>query len=664
MVIPGWMPAVNADGVPIPNARMFFYLNKTTTLATVYTDFSLSTPLANPIEANSSGQWPVVWADDANLFSVSVDADYGPPGVPFTFDDLGPSTSTNAGATNKADKDGSNIDVSEAVSFRQNLKQDFLTPEDFGALGNGTDDDTEAFRAMLVAASTGKNIQGVAGKSYVITDTILISKRLNWDGNGASIRYEWRTAEGGVGFCKPMLVFRPGSEGSRFSNFNMDHDGFDCPGATLAAGPGPGGSDGLALAWQCALIIQADDVNVTNCRIDNAWDNAFTIGSYTVTGDGTLGNPFVLPFADIGLSLPKRVTISNSYAFKSGSGKHYYPSARLAGDWERVGVGFNNLNAGLARVENCVAMQCRTGFATDFGAQASTTFVNCMAYESLEDAHYPNNGAGWGFWIADGPNTLVGCQAMFCQKEGFVFPYEANGTVAQGCYAFANGYDGFLIGTNKISLTGCVSQANGLRGVAGKDAAYVLDSSGEALTAVMLIGNIALHNGATKYGLVARGANPITATWMGGSLEGITAAFNIGTYGVSIFEQAHNSRNFGLGVIDPTARLEIMSSVGSYKVIPVGDTGNGGTLALSSQTTRGKKIAFGYDDVNDAAVVQSLHEGVAPKPLLLNPSGGDVDLGGSTSVVRVNIPGVGMREVTKGLPDSGGTGFRTLLISN
>lgn len=117
LVVPGWTPAVDADGVPIPNARMFFYLNKTTTLATVYADEALTVPLPNPLPANSAGQWLPVWADDANLFSVAVEAPYGPPGVPFTFDDLGPSTSSNAGALNKLDRDGGNAEPGVAVNI-------------------------------------------------------------------------------------------------------------------------------------------------------------------------------------------------------------------------------------------------------------------------------------------------------------------------------------------------------------------------------------------------------------------------------------------------------------------------------------------------------------------------------------------------------------------
>lgn len=95
MVIAGWMPALDANGLPIPNAQMYFYLNETTTLATVYADEALSVPLANPVLANSSGQFPPIWADDANRFSVTIDAPYGPPGQPFSFDNISPSTSAS-----------------------------------------------------------------------------------------------------------------------------------------------------------------------------------------------------------------------------------------------------------------------------------------------------------------------------------------------------------------------------------------------------------------------------------------------------------------------------------------------------------------------------------------------------------------------------------------
>lgn len=109
IVIPGWMPALTENGIPIPNVRAFFFLNGTTTLSTVYADEGLTTPLTNPVAANSAGQFPSIWADSSAVFSVSMDAPYGPPGQPFTFDGIVPSEPSDTALANKADTDGGNI---------------------------------------------------------------------------------------------------------------------------------------------------------------------------------------------------------------------------------------------------------------------------------------------------------------------------------------------------------------------------------------------------------------------------------------------------------------------------------------------------------------------------------------------------------------------------
>ena len=101
--LPGWMPAVDSDGNPIPNVRAFFYQNGTDILASVYADAELATPLTNPVEANSSGRFPQIYASDAVLYSASVEAPYGPAGQPFTFDGLQVSQYTDLIAVNLAD---------------------------------------------------------------------------------------------------------------------------------------------------------------------------------------------------------------------------------------------------------------------------------------------------------------------------------------------------------------------------------------------------------------------------------------------------------------------------------------------------------------------------------------------------------------------------------
>jgi hypothetical protein len=105
LVYVGFMPAIDPDGVPYPDARFTVYQNRTTTLAVIYADEALTTPLANPVLADSSGQFPPVWADDGMLFSASISSLSQP--LAETIDDLAPSTSVG-GAANKLDRDGGN----------------------------------------------------------------------------------------------------------------------------------------------------------------------------------------------------------------------------------------------------------------------------------------------------------------------------------------------------------------------------------------------------------------------------------------------------------------------------------------------------------------------------------------------------------------------------
>lgn len=104
LVIPNFMPAVDFNGIPISGAKIYFFVNRTTTLATIYADEALTTPLANPVISDFSGQFVPVWQDITLFFSASVEGDEG---VLLTVDDLEPSSNIG-GAANKLDRDGGN----------------------------------------------------------------------------------------------------------------------------------------------------------------------------------------------------------------------------------------------------------------------------------------------------------------------------------------------------------------------------------------------------------------------------------------------------------------------------------------------------------------------------------------------------------------------------
>lgn len=77
VIIEGYMPALDTSAKPLSGAKIYFYLNGTTTLTTVYADEDLTTPLTNPVVANSAGQFASIFADASLQFSVKVENSAG-----------------------------------------------------------------------------------------------------------------------------------------------------------------------------------------------------------------------------------------------------------------------------------------------------------------------------------------------------------------------------------------------------------------------------------------------------------------------------------------------------------------------------------------------------------------------------------------------------------
>jgi len=219
LVFSGWMPALDADGVAIPNAQMFFYVNRTTTLAVVYADEALTTPLANPVLADSSGQFVPVWGDQDLLFSAAI---YSPTLGQFdTIDDLAPSNSVGGGA-NKLDRDGGNPEPDfltnvgaaavnggnltdpDALAFRNSLSLYGLPVELYGAVADDIafDNTTAINAAETAAALTGVSVVFREGAEYYFQGTLRGARdRLTWTGNRTRLIYN------GASTTRDLVVF-------------------------------------------------------------------------------------------------------------------------------------------------------------------------------------------------------------------------------------------------------------------------------------------------------------------------------------------------------------------------------------------------------------------------------------------------------------------------
>lgn len=127
LAISAFTPARDRQGRLVAGARMDCFLNRTTTRATVYADAGLTTPLTNPVIANSSGQFPAVWAEAGTteapvLYSLGYSGASGQSiNNPSAFDDIQPSVSLDlvSGAT-KLNQDGTDAasDIADNLPFQ------------------------------------------------------------------------------------------------------------------------------------------------------------------------------------------------------------------------------------------------------------------------------------------------------------------------------------------------------------------------------------------------------------------------------------------------------------------------------------------------------------------------------------------------------------------
>lgn len=63
-------PALDANGIVAPGARLFFFLTQTSIPQKIYADAALTIELENPVGANAAGVWPSIYMDPALTYRV------------------------------------------------------------------------------------------------------------------------------------------------------------------------------------------------------------------------------------------------------------------------------------------------------------------------------------------------------------------------------------------------------------------------------------------------------------------------------------------------------------------------------------------------------------------------------------------------------------------
>lgn len=230
LIVPSYAPARDRNGDLIPGALLYVYQNKTTIPVTVYSNEALTVPRANPVEANSSGQFPDAWLDAGTeslpvQYSVAVTtADGQSPGNPSTFDDITPSLALGIiNADLKQD-----IEVSLYAGGADRTISDILKdqPVSIWTFFNLVVDGDWSYAAR--AANLAKRVvywpEFTPG--YRIDREVLDRPEGNfWKGDGVTasvIRVDWQKLVSGTRWIRKI----PPSASSNMAG--MDGIGFDC----------------------------------------------------------------------------------------------------------------------------------------------------------------------------------------------------------------------------------------------------------------------------------------------------------------------------------------------------------------------------------------------------------------------------------------------------
>lgn len=192
----------DANGNPLSGGKLYTYAAGTTTPLATYTDSSGTTPNANPVILDSRGEANLWLGSAVYKFKLTTSTDV----EVWTVDNI--STDNYEVFQDLAASGGSNlvgfIQSGSGATARtvQSKLRDAISVKDFGAVGDGTTDDTAAFQAALVyGTSAFADVIIPDAKTYKLTAGITVDlAKTALIGNGAVLDFTTLTSGKAITF--------------------------------------------------------------------------------------------------------------------------------------------------------------------------------------------------------------------------------------------------------------------------------------------------------------------------------------------------------------------------------------------------------------------------------------------------------------------------------
>lgn len=156
----------NINGSPIVGAQLWFTLEDTNTPITIYSDVNLSTPLTNPVIANSAGRFPPIYFDNTNPIRARVFAPDADVSNATPLEEYNPFISASLSSEEIAS-------IGSAVSDAQSARDGAIT-----AQNNAAAQVPLAANQVALAANEANNAGAAANRAEAARDTAVVNSNV------------------------------------------------------------------------------------------------------------------------------------------------------------------------------------------------------------------------------------------------------------------------------------------------------------------------------------------------------------------------------------------------------------------------------------------------------------------------------------------------------